>query len=84
MAARPSWPQQGVIPDLNHLVGKTHSLTRFYASAVILRHLLKTINPTSEWATRIVEHVGTLHTSLYVNLESAGFPQNWTQLNIWK
>lgn len=80
----PTWPAQGQIPDLDHLVGQTHSLSRFYASAVILRNLLLTINPTSTWAERLAEHVATLPNNPYVTLASAGFPANWTDQNIWK
>ena len=84
MAARPSWPAQGVIPHLDHLVGQTHSLTRFYASVVMLRYLLRVINPTTEWATRLIEHVGTLPQSPYITLNSAGFPEDWADQDIWK
>lgn len=84
MAARPSWPAQGIVPHLNHLVGKTHSLTRFYASAVMLRHLLRIINPSTEWADRLIKHVGTLPQSPYITLDSAGFPEDWIDHDIWK
>ncbi len=84
MAARPSWPSHGVVPRLNHLVGETLGLTRFYASAVILRWLLLKINPTSTWAERLIEHVATLPANPYVTLASAGFPENWTDQDIWK
>ena len=80
----PTWPDQGQILDLDHLVGQTHSLSRFYASAVILRHLLLTINPTSTWAERLAEHVATLPNNPYVTLASAGFPENWVDQDIWK
>jgi len=80
----PTWPTQGQIPALDHIVGQAHSLSRFYASAVILRHLLLTINPTSTWADRLSEHVATLPDNPYVTLASAGFPENWVDQDIWK
>lgn len=80
----PTWPALGQVPVLDHLVGKTHSLSRFYASAVILRHLLLTINPTTTWPDRLSEHVATLPTSPYVTLASAGFPEDWADQDIWK
>jgi abortive infection bacteriophage resistance protein len=84
MAARPSWTAMGVVPNLDHLVGVDHGLTRFYASVVMLRHLLCVINPSTEWGSRLIEHVGTLPQSLHVTLDSAGFPENWAEQNIWK
>jgi abortive infection bacteriophage resistance protein len=84
MASRPSWPSAGAVAELDHLDGQTHSLTRFYASAVIMRHLMKTINPTSSWKDRLVEHVGTLPDSPYVTLASGGFPNDWTSNAIWQ
>lgn len=80
----PAWPMAGQVADLDHVVGQQHSLSRFYASAVILRHLLATINPTTTWAQRLKEHVATLPDNPYVTLASAGFPQNWQDENIWK
>lgn len=84
VAYRPKWPRFGQLPDLDHLVGQTHSLTRFYSTAVILRHLLRTINPTTTWADRLITHVGTLPNNPYVTLTSAGFPASWTEQALWK
>lgn len=75
----PPWPQSGDIATLDHVT--THS--RFYASAAILRHLLLTINPSSTWATRFVEHVATLPPNPYVTLTSAGFPADWEAQPLW-
>lgn len=84
MASQPSWPPSGQITTLDHLVGQTHSLTRFYASAVILRHLLLTINPSTTWADRLKAHVATLPSNPYVTLQSAGFPTAWETKTIWR
>lgn len=75
----PPWPQQGDIAALDHVTN--HS--RFYASAAILRHLLLTINPSSTWSTRFVEHVTTLPPNPYVTLTSAGFPAGWETQPLW-
>jgi abortive infection bacteriophage resistance protein len=80
----PTWPEPEQMPDLDHVSDQTHSLSRFYASAVILRHLLSTINPTSTWGGRLAEHISTLPDSPYVTLASAGFPEDWFNQNIWK
>ncbi|MDF3416716.1 Abi family protein [Sulfitobacter sp. M57] len=80
----PMWTSTGDIVELDHLVGKSDSLSRFYASVVILRHLLKVINPTTEWSNRLIEHVQTLPANPYVTLQSAGFPEDWIDQDIWK
>lgn len=80
----PTWPSAGQVPDLDHLVGQQQSLSRFYASAVILRHLLSTINPTSTWSQRLKELIATLPANPYVTLASAGFPEKWRDENVWK
>lgn len=80
----PTWPAPGQMPLLDHLVGQKHSLSRFYASVVILRQLLLTINPTTEWAQRFAEHVATRPANPYVTLASAGFPEDWADQDIWK
>ena len=83
LVAQPSWPVLGVIADLDHLDGDTHGQTRFYAALLIMRHLLKVVNPTSQWATRVVEHVATFPTSPYITLRGGGFPPQWETLPAW-
>jgi len=80
----PSWPKAGEIKSLDHLVGQTQSLPRLYASLVILRHLLLTINPSTTWADRLKKHVSDLPVNPYVTLQSAGFPPAWETLELWK
>lgn len=75
----PPWPLPGVLPSLDHVA----SHARFYASAAILRHLLLTINPSSTWAARFVEHVSTLPPNPHVKLTSAGFPAGWEAQPLW-
>lgn len=75
----PPWPQPGDMPTLDHVAN--HS--RFYASAAILRHLLLSINPSSTWATRFVEHVSMLPRNPHVTLASAGFSAGWETQTLW-
>lgn len=76
----PPWPEQGDVITLDHVTNHT----RFYASAAILRHLLLTINSSSTWSTRFVEHVASLPQSPYVTLGSAGFPEDWVTQDLWR
>jgi abortive infection bacteriophage resistance protein len=75
----PPWPPLGSVPQLDHVTNHA----RFYASAAILRHLLLTINPSSTWSTRFIEHVATLPPNPYVTLASAGFPVGWEAQPLW-
>ncbi|MEM0976955.1 MAG: Abi family protein [Pseudomonadota bacterium] len=84
MAAQPSWPKQQDEPDLSHAVTTKNGLTRFYASACILRKLLLSINPNSKWHDRFVNHMVSLPSIPKVTLQSAGFPINWETEAIWK
>jgi abortive infection bacteriophage resistance protein len=81
MSYIPAWPKVGAVPQLDHVGIPT--LSRFYASAVILQHLLKVINPSSSWSLRLFRLVTTLPVNPYVTLASAGFPENWTEQEIW-
>jgi hypothetical protein len=69
--------------DLDHLGSDTHGQTRLYAALLIMRHMLKTVNPSSSWAERLVQHVATLPQNPFVTLGSAGFPANWNALAAW-
>ena len=79
----PSWPKLQECAELDHLIGVTQSQTRFYASAVILKYLLKLINPSSSWGDRLKAHMSTLPKATQLNLTAAGFPLSWEQEAIW-
>jgi abortive infection bacteriophage resistance protein len=76
----PPWPNQGEVALLDHVT----NYSRFYASAAILRYLLQTINSSSTWCTRFIEHISSLPPSDHVTLSSAGFPENWAENQLWK
>lgn len=82
MSSVPTWPTNGVLPDLDHVTEPVRS--RLYASAVILRHLLKMINPSSKWADRLIAHVGELPPNPRIPLESAGFFAGWENEAVWR
>lgn len=81
---RPSWPQAGVCAELDHILGAPQSQTRLYAALVILRCMLKVVNPTSTWASRLMEQVSKLPSNPHIHLSSAGFPTGWHNNAIWK
>lgn len=83
LVAQPRWPSVGQVSDLDHLASNTHGQTRLYGALLIMRCMLKTVNPSTSWAERLKKHVATLPPNPYVTLHSAGFPQDWTTLRAW-
>lgn len=54
---------------------------RYYAQAVILKHLLNTISPGTHWRDQLKRHVETCPLSYH---EHMGFPQEWWKLAPWE
>lgn len=84
LVAQPRWPVAGQITEVDHLISDTHGQTRLYGALLIMRCMLKTVNPSTSWAERLKEHVATLPANPYVTLQSAGFPTGWTTLSAWR
>lgn len=80
---QPKWPPKGYSASLDHLAGNTHGQTRFYASAVMLCHFLRTIDPVSCWPERLKAHVRSLPASPHLTIGGAGFPEGWESEQIW-
>lgn len=80
---QPTWPATGVTPMLDHVTVTPISPTRLYAALVILNWMLRVINPTSSWRTRLIAHADTMPVSKYLSLNSAGFPFTWKAEAIW-
>jgi len=70
---RPSWTKIGEIDGFDH----TANNTRLYAVLLIIKFLLKTINPSTTWGERLSKHIDKFPTNQYISLKNAGFPENW-------
>jgi abortive infection bacteriophage resistance protein len=77
-------PKSGEIVELDHLCSDTTAQTRVYATAAVLQFLLKTINPSSSWGSRLKNLCLNFPNSTVTNLAQAGFPKNWDNLPLWK
>lgn len=75
-------PRQGQIPNLDHLSESSYS--RVYATAAVMQHLLRSINPATSWPTRLKDHMTTLPSASGIDLSQAGFPSDWTEMPLWK
>jgi abortive infection bacteriophage resistance protein len=76
-------PRRGEIGQLDHLATDIAAQSRIYATAAILQHFLKTINPTSSWGARLKGHCSSLPVSTVLSLSQAGFPAGWDALPLW-
>ncbi|WP_157285313.1 Abi family protein [Bradyrhizobium yuanmingense] len=81
--ARPVWPSAADCPDLGHIEFNTTAKTRVYGLACLSAHLLRSINPNSEWPKRFKEVIGQFPKSKVVSLKAAGFPDDWEKANLW-
>lgn len=81
---RPTWPAPGDVTDLDHISGQTQSETRLYAAVLILGFMLRKINPSTTWHSRLINLMGNLPSDPNITLHSAGFPAKWSDENIWK
>lgn len=81
---QPTLPRRGEVPLLDHLTTDPHLQKRYYAVAAVLRYLLRYINPTTSWATRLSEHVATLPAAPGISPRHMGFPKDWNTLLLWQ
>ncbi len=65
------------------MVKDSNILTKVYAVAAILQHMMKNINPSSRWAQRLSDHMETLPSAPGINEGQTGFPQDWRGLELW-
>ena len=84
LAVTPRWPSAADAPKLQHVLTDRRYHTRFYAAAVMTRHLLCRINPATTWGSRLAGVLGQLPDNPYLSAINGGFPQDWTELDLWK
>ncbi len=80
---QPPMPKPGVIPQIDHVAFSPYQTKRIYAALCILRYLLKSVNPRTNWATRLKELTDTFPTTPHVSLKTAGFPEGWKDVDLW-
>ena len=80
----PKMAAAGAIPDLDHLRTDPFAQKRLYAVAVVIQHLLRSINPQAPWAQRLATHLATLPSAPGVTVDATGFPPGWSALPLWQ
>jgi abortive infection bacteriophage resistance protein len=83
LVSQPKLPLIGSISDIDHLQGDGHGQTRLYAALVIMRCMLRVINPSSTWVQRLKQHLDTLPINNSISLNGAGFPVDWKDQALW-
>lgn len=61
-----------------------NSLRRLFGALTLMRYMQRAIDPTSSWYFQLKEHIQTFPKTNLVSLKSAGFPDGWLELPIWK
>jgi abortive infection bacteriophage resistance protein len=80
---QPPLPRRGEVPLLDHMAADPHLQKRYYAVAAVLRYLLRYINPTTTWPTRLADLVAILPAAPGISIRHMGFPKDWTGLPLW-
>jgi hypothetical protein len=71
------------LPLLDHLARDSQAQARVYAIAAAIQFLLRTVNPSTSWATRLKQHFANFPTAPGIAVEQSGFPVNWETLALW-
>lgn len=67
-------------PD-KQLIGEMEPNNKFYAQAVLIQALMRTIAPTSKWAVKLQSLIADYPD---IDIEQMGFPKDWSDRAIWK
>ncbi|MEE1621430.1 Abi family protein [Zafaria sp. Z1313] len=86
LVTAPKRPGKGQVPLLDHLRDEESSKQVFglYNVLAVMAYLLRTIDPNSAWAGRVVELIGSFPRVGYVTPRSIGVPDDWTSLGLWQ
>jgi len=84
LVQQPSPGKWGEIKGFEHLTADRHAQRRLYAVAAVLQYLMCYIHPTSTWGARLKMHLDSFPSSSHISLRHMGFPENWSELPLWK
>lgn len=80
---QPAIPQPADCAEVVHISASPGSNRRLYAALAVMRFLLKRVNPRTNWADRLKNHVATFPDAPNIKLSDAGFPDDWQHLPLW-
>lgn len=77
-------PKPGEIALLDHLAGNQLAQKRLYAVAAVMQFLLRTINPSTSWGSRLKQHMASFPAGVPgIAIGHTGFPKDWETLPLW-
>lgn len=83
LADQPKPPKLGEIARLDHIATDVFAQSRLYGVAAPMQFLLRTINPTTTWSTRLRDQLATFPTVPGAAITQSGFPTGWDALQLW-
>jgi len=83
LADQPKPPKVGEIAVLDHLAADNFAQSRLYGVAAPMQFLMRTINPTTTWPTRLRAQLTRFPTAPGVAVTQSGFPERWDTLPLW-
>ncbi len=72
------------LPDMDNIRSNQAVKVKIYAVLIIIQFLLRIINPTTKWHERLKEHMNQFPNNPNINIQRAGFPQDWHKEKIWQ
>lgn len=84
LQSAPARPKRGAIPVLDHLTSAAMPKTfGVYSILAVMAYLLKFIQPTINWSSRLVELAESFPEIEGMDLGVVGFPPNWREEPLW-
>ena len=83
LADQPKPPKSGELPLLDHLATDALAQSRLYGVAAPMQFLLRTINPTTTWSTRLRDQLAAFPAAPGAAIAHSGFPAGWDTLPLW-
>ncbi|WP_281981408.1 Abi family protein [Thalassorhabdomicrobium marinisediminis] len=80
---QPSLVGSAVPESLKHVGDRLDAGKRLYSIALVAVFMLNFANPRTSWKQRFISHIKTFPETNRIKLASAGFPDNWTEQDIW-
>ncbi|WLI89247.1 Abi family protein [Massilia sp. R2A-15] len=81
---RPGFPPSQPHHYLHHLTGNDQAQTRVYGTLCVIKSMLDRIAPQYGWTPRLIDLCARFPVSDLVDLQAAGFPGDWREMNFWK
>jgi abortive infection bacteriophage resistance protein len=85
LVTAPARPNHNQISVLGHLKDQDSAKETFgvYNLLAVMAYLIDSIDPNSEWPTRMAALIESFPTSAHLTAQSMGVPENWSILKLW-